>query len=222
MLAVTRPSRAGGQYCCRKLPMITLPTTRPPGDQHRADQVAGQPRPPPGERDEQARQPVAQGGQDQRAGGAERPGQPGGEQGAEQAADVPGRDQQADRGGAEADHADQEDDDQGQVPGVGEVGRRRVDGERTQVGVAGHERDARPDPGAPGAVAGGGATGRMRSRQAAETTKLAALNSSAVAAPSAWAARPAAARPLIAATDAPPCSLALPSTSSAGLTRDGR
>jgi nucleoside-diphosphate-sugar epimerase len=30
MLAVTRPSMEGGQYCCRKLPAITLLTTMPP------------------------------------------------------------------------------------------------------------------------------------------------------------------------------------------------
>jgi hypothetical protein len=30
MVAVTRPSRAAGQYCWRKLPAITLPTAMPP------------------------------------------------------------------------------------------------------------------------------------------------------------------------------------------------
>jgi hypothetical protein len=30
MLAVTRPSSGGGQYCCRKLPVITLPAAMPP------------------------------------------------------------------------------------------------------------------------------------------------------------------------------------------------
>jgi hypothetical protein len=51
---------------------------------------------------------------------------------------------------------------------------------------------------------GGTTLGRMRSRQVAETRKLAALNSSAVEAPTASAARPAAPRPPMAATEALP------------------
>ena len=68
----------------------------------------------------------------------------------------------------------------------------------------------------------GTASVRMRSRHAAETPKLTALNSSALAAPTASAARPAAPRPPIAATDALACSLALPSISSSARTRAGR
>ena len=61
----------------------------------------------------------------------------------------------------------------------------------------------------------------MASRQAAETTKLAALNISAVAAPTASAAIPLAARPPIAAAAALPWSLALPSIRSSGATSEG-
>ncbi|HTS99428.1 MAG TPA: hypothetical protein VMI33_22690 [Streptosporangiaceae bacterium] len=62
----------------------------------------------------------------------------------------------------------------------------------------------------------------MPIRQAAETTKLTALPSRAVAAPSACAATPARPGPAKAAADALPCILVLPSISSAGLTRDSR
>src|ERR1022692_3616151 len=69
---------------------------------------------------------------------------------------------------------------------------------------------------------GEGPVGRMRSRQRADTRKLAALNRSAATAPTAWAASPANPRPAIAATEAPPWSRALPATSSAAVTREGR
>src|ERR1035441_7822867 len=69
---------------------------------------------------------------------------------------------------------------------------------------------------------GEGPVGRMRSRQRADTRKLAALNRSAETAPTAWAASPANPRPAIAATEAPPWSRALPATSSAAVTREGR
>ena len=62
----------------------------------------------------------------------------------------------------------------------------------------------------------------MRSRQTADTPKLAALNHSAATAPTVWAATPASPRPAIAATEAPPCSRALPATSSVAVTREGR
>ena len=64
--------------------------------------------------------------------------------------------------------------------------------------------------------------GRMRSRQAADTPKLAALKASAGTAPNAWAASPAKPRPAIVATLAPPCSWALPATRSAALIKPGR
>src|ERR1017187_3341245 len=69
---------------------------------------------------------------------------------------------------------------------------------------------------------GEGPVGRMRSRQRADTRKLAALNRSAATAPTAWAASPANPRPAIAATEAPLWSRALPATSSAAVTREGR
>src|ERR1035437_848566 len=69
---------------------------------------------------------------------------------------------------------------------------------------------------------GEGPVGRMRSRQRADTRKLAALNRSAATAPTAWAASPANRRPAIAATEAPPWSRALPATGSAAVTREGR
>ena len=68
----------------------------------------------------------------------------------------------------------------------------------------------------------GGKRVRINTRHAAETRKLAALNSSAVASPTAWAVSPAAPRPQMLATDMLPCTFALAWIRSAVETKDGR